>query len=170
MSLVYFRNWEGEKIDEKNFEYDKGDQPLVDFFNKRVEEFIEQRISTIKTIYFEDKFVGYYAIAMSSILADDLFDEKRTSTLPHPAIMLGKLLIDKQYRGKQLGSTAIVNIVYIAQTLHKHAACRFIIVDAKKGIEGFYGKNGFQKIMSKKAKKQTKITPMLFDLKPPIPN
>jgi hypothetical protein len=43
MSLVYFRNWVGEKIDKKNFEYDKGDQPLVDFFNKRVEDFIEQR-------------------------------------------------------------------------------------------------------------------------------
>jgi len=167
MSLVYFRNWEGEKIKEGVFEYGENDQPLVDFLNKKAEKFIRQRISTVKTIYFEGNFVGYYAIAMSSITASDLFDEKRTSTLPHPAIIIGKLLIDKKHRNKKLGSTTIVNIVRVAQMLHKHAACRFIIVDAKKGVEKFYESNGFQKIMSEDAKKQTEITPMLFDLMPP---
>lgn len=90
--LIYFRDWKGEKIESKSFEFNEGDEPLVDFFNDQVKDCVEGRVSTVKVMYNEkDEFVGYYAIAMSYIESGDLYDEKRVTTFPHPAIKLGRL-------------------------------------------------------------------------------
>ena len=160
---IIFKKYNNEKIDQ-SFEYNKQDKPLVDFFNNKAKDFISNRVSTIKTISLNNKFIGYYAIAMSSVEASDLYDEKKAATFPHPCIKLGRILINKNLRGKRIGKSVIIHIIQIAQALNKHVSCRFIAVDAKKGVEGFYLKNGFIPIKQNKQKSEDTTT-MLFDLK-----
>lgn len=160
--LVYFRNWNGEKID-KDFEYEKRDKPLADFFNKRAKSCIEGKVTTIRTIYDdENKFIGYYVLSMSYIEAEDLYDEKRVATFPHPALKLGRLLIDKKYRGQRIGIAAITHIVMLAKKLNDFVVCRFIILDSKPWVVGFYEKMGF--VVIGKIDKKESTVPMLFDL------
>jgi len=189
--LIRFKKWNGEKIERPHFQFAKGDKPLVKFFNKDSKDCCDGRVSTIRTIYnSKDEFIGYYAIAMSQIDSSSLFDEKKVCTFPHPAIKLGRVLIDSRYRNKGkydkkgYGTAVIKNIIHIAQQLNeKFIACRFITVDAKTGVVEFYKKAGFQEIKEKdgnkfkhlkksilgilcKAKINTNTTvPMLFDLK-----
>lgn len=160
--LVYFRNWDGEKI-EDDFEYDKRDKPLVDFLNKRAEACVNGKVTTIKAIYSENnEFIGYYAISMSYIEAEDLYDEKRVATFPHPALKLGKLLIDKRCRGQKIGTAAITHIVMLAKRLSDVVACRFVILDSKPWVVDFYKRNGFAVIG--KLEEGESTVPMLFDL------
>jgi predicted GNAT family N-acyltransferase len=162
-NLVVFKNYDEERID-NNFSYNKKDEPLVNFFNNQAKELIENKISTIKTIYLNGKFVGFYSVSMSSIESDKLFDEKRAATYAHPAIIIGRILLDKNYRKMGIGGKIIVSIIQIAKLLNKFCACRFIIVDSKKNVEKFYEKTGFVAIP--KEKQQSKrTTKMLFDLK-----
>lgn len=161
--LIYFRNWNGEKIDKETFQYEKQDQPLVNFFNNQASSLVKGRVSTIKSFYNEENyFIGYYAISMSHIEAPNLYDEKRVATFPHPAIKIGRLLIDKNCRGKGIGRVAIKHIIMIAQKLNQFVACRFIILDAKPQAIGFYEKIGF--VIIGKARKRADTVPMLFDL------
>lgn len=160
--VIVFRNYAGESISE-TFVYDSSDKPLVTFFNRDADKLIKGRISTIKTIYLENKFIGYFTLSMSSVEANSLLDEKRIATFPHPAIKIGRLLIDKKFRGLGIGGKIITYIAQLAQSLNKLSACRFLIVDAKKGVENFYHKNGFVEVKPE-FQKSDHSTTMLFDL------
>jgi len=160
--LIIFKNYNGEKID-KSFEYEEKDEPLVKFFNKQSAELVKKRISTIKTITYNGQFIGYYSISMSSIEAGSLFDEKRSATWPHPAIIIGRILLDKRFRHGGFGTKVILSIIFLAKKLNQFCACRFIIVDAKKGVEGFYEKTGFLAVKKEK-QRSGNTTTMLFDL------
>lgn len=129
---------------------------------------VEGRVSTIKTVYDEiDRFIGYFAIAMSSIKSKELYDEKRVAPFPHPTLLLGRMMLSKDCRGKRIGSKIIDYIVMLAQKLNKFAACRFIAVDSKLHVVGFYKKKGFIEVgYDKKKRKKERMVPMLFDLKP----
>lgn len=161
--LIYFRNWNGEKIDSKTFKYEDRDQPLVDFLNNQAEALTKGCVSTIKTIYNDEgRFIGYYAISMSYIEAPNLYDEKRVATFPHPSIKIGRLLIDQSCRNQGIGRGAIKHIIMLAKKLNEFVACRFIILDAKPHAQSFYEKIGF--VVIEKAKKRENSLPMLFDL------
>lgn len=162
--LIYFRNWNGEEINKETFQYEDLDKPLVEFLNNQALSLIQGRVSTIKSLYNENKeFVGYYAISMSYIEAPSLYDEKRVATFPHPAVKIGRLLINKRHQGKGIGRAAIKHIIMIAQKLNEFVACRFIILDAKPHAVGFYEKVGF--VVAGNARKRKDTVPMLFDLK-----
>ncbi len=161
--VVRFRDWNGEKIG-SDFEYDQRDKPLVDFLNKRAKKFVDGRVTTIKSLFDEgNNFLGYYAVAMSSIEAPDLYDEKRVATFPHPALKIGRLLIDKKLRGQRIGSAAIASIVQLAKVINKFVACRFILVDSKPWVVEFYQKNGFV-VVGGEIEDDSSTVEMLFDL------
>lgn len=182
--LIYFKKWNGENIKRPMFQYDKKDKPLVKFLNKQAKECCEGRVSTVKTIYnSKEELIGYYAIAMSHIESSKLFDEKKVSTFPHPAIKLGRILLDSNYRGKKYGTAVLMHIIQTAQQLNdKFVACRFIIVDSKPKVVRFYQRNGFIEVKENKRGKLRRLIktlsfpvkkvishnetiPMLFDLK-----
>lgn len=162
-SLIVFKKYNGEKIG-GSFEYDKKDKPLVNFLNTKAEQLIRDKISTIKTIYYNDEFIGYYSISMSTVDSGDLYDEKRSSTYSHPAILIGRLLVDKRFRGMHLGRKTIITIILLANHLNKLCACRFIAVDSKEDVVEFYKRVGFLPLGKDKQKNENTTT-MLFDLK-----
>lgn len=161
--LIIFKKYNGEKIG-KSFEYEDKDKPLVNFLNKQAKKLIRDKISTIKTIYYNDEFIGYYSISMSTVDSGDLYDEKRSATYSHPAILIGRLLVDKKFRGMRVGRKTIITLILLAKHLNELCACRFIAVDSKKDVVGFYKKMGFLPLGEDKQKKEDTVT-MLFDLK-----
>lgn len=161
--LVYFKDWKGEKIG-AGFEYDKRDKPLVDFLNKRAQKCVEGKVTTIKSIYNEaDEFIGYYALSMSYIEAAELYDEKKVATFEHPALKLGRLLIDKRCRGQKIGTAAITHIVMLAKKINEFVACRFIVLDSKPWVVEFYKLRGFV-VIGEENSSEDDTVPMLFDL------
>ena len=79
-----------------------------------------------------------------------------------PAIKIGRLAIDKTYKGKGLGSLIIHNIINDCLELNERQACRLITIDAYKQSVSFYEKLGFISFTEKD--KDENIRQMFLDL------
>ena len=79
-----------------------------------------------------------------------------------PAVKIGRLAVDKTYKGKGLGKILVDNIVDDCIELNKKIACRLITVDAYKGALSFYQKSGFEFLTEKD--EQENIRQMFLDL------
>jgi len=91
------------------------------------------------------KIVGYYTLAATSIALDQLPAEK-IKRLPRyqsvPAILIGRLAVDANYRGCGIGSALVVDAVMRTDRFGIGAFA--LIVDAKDdGARAFYEANGF---------------------------
>ena len=79
-----------------------------------------------------------------------------------PAVKIGRLAIDKTYKGMGLGRMIIENLVEECLELNKKIACRLITVDAYKDALPFYQRLGFEFLTEKD--EQEDIRQMFFDL------
>ena len=79
-----------------------------------------------------------------------------------PAVKIGRLAIDKTYKGMGLGRMIIENLVEECLELNKKIACRLITVDAYKDALPFYQRLGFDFLTEKDT--QEDIRQMFFDL------
>lgn len=93
-----------------------------------------------------DTVAGYYTLAAASIPIHDLPAEQ-TRRLPRypvlPAALIGRLAVDQNFRGQQLGAALLFDA--ILRALRAEPAVLTVIVDAKdETAKAFYQHHGFQ--------------------------
>ncbi len=73
---------------------------------------------------------GYYTLSATSMNLGDLPDAiaKKLPDLLVPAFLLGRLAIDKNYRGKGLGEMLLMDVLY--HSLRTEIAATSVLVDA----------------------------------------
>lgn len=79
----------------------------------------------------DNRVVAYASIAMTGIdrsaapahLAEHTPD-------PVPALLLGRLAVDRRHSGRGLGSALVAHVLASAVTLNRQAACRAVVVSA----------------------------------------
>ena len=117
---------------------------------------IRRRISNCFVATPQDSpavIAGYYTLAAASIPVTDL-PEATAKRLPRypvlPAVLIGRLAVDEQYRGRSLGAALLFDA--IQRTLAADPAAFAVIVDAKdKRAAAFYQHFGFQPFSSRPA-------------------
>ena len=77
-----------------------------------------------------------------------------------PALKIGRLCVTKKYERQGIGTQTTLFSMTKAFELNKIAACRFLIVDAKKDAVNFYKRKGFSILRYRK--KGT--IPMYYDM------
>jgi GNAT superfamily N-acetyltransferase len=91
---------------------------------------------------------GYYTLSASSIVSTDLPPEviKRLPRYPaQPAVLLGRLAVDQQYRGQGLGALLVASALRRSLRLHTEIGAMAVIVDAKDdAARRFYEHHDFQ--------------------------
>jgi ribosomal protein S18 acetylase RimI-like enzyme len=90
---------------------------------------------------------GYYTFSAASVPIVDL-PEQETKRLPRypvvPAALIGRLAIDRQYRGRRLGAALLFDA--IERACRSEAAIFAVIVDAKdEQAAAFYQHHGFKR-------------------------
>jgi GNAT superfamily N-acetyltransferase len=94
---------------------------------------------------------GYYTFSAASVAINDLTEEyaKRLPRYPVvPAALIGRLAIDRQYRGKGLGAALLFDA--IERALRSDAAVYAGFVDAKDdSAAAFYSHHGFLRLKSR---------------------
>ena len=125
----------------------------------------------------KERTLGYYSVLNDSLqLKEEDFPSKSkykkflSHLIPHPkrhlksvpAVKIGRLAIDKTYKGKGLGKMIMQNLMDECIELNKKIACRLITVDAYKGALTFYQKLGFEFLTEKDNNED--IRQMFFDL------
>lgn len=93
-----------------------------------------------------ETIVGYYCLSQFSVKLSDLPREMVAGLprYPHvPATLLGRLAVDKRYRGKGIGELLLMDALNRCLSVSKEVACAAIIVDSKDDAKDFYVKYGF---------------------------
>jgi ribosomal protein S18 acetylase RimI-like enzyme len=64
-----------------------------------------------------------------------------------PATLIGRLAVDKHFRGKGIGELLLMDALARCLSASKQVACAAVIVDAKNdAAKGFYLKYGFMEL------------------------
>lgn len=141
----------------KNFICD--DIDLDDFFANDAFLYGQQLLG--KTYYCQvnddsNKIIAAFTVANDSIKASLISSKTRNllqrkipntkRTRSYPAILIGRLGVNKEYKGKNIGSQVLDYIKMWFSHPDNKSGCRFIVVDAynHSKVISFYEKNGFK--------------------------
>jgi len=91
---------------------------------------------------------GYYTISTSKIAKASLpIPEQSSANYPVPAILVGKLAVDRRVQGKDLGEFLLMDALYRCRLIAEQIAVRGVEVDAlDEQAETFYRQYGFQRL------------------------
>jgi GNAT superfamily N-acetyltransferase len=92
--------------------------------------------------------ISYSALSMGQILAQDVTGSMRRN-MPKfiPAVMLGRLAIDRAWQGKGLGGALLADVIARAQRASSEVSARLVIVHAiSPAAEAFYFHHGLTRL------------------------
>lgn len=121
-------------------------EPLNQYLRTQVSQDIKRRIASCFVALDADRnIVGYYTLASASVNLADL-PEKQRKKLPRypsvPAVLMGRLAVDKRYTGRGVGSALLANA--LVRVVNSDIAAYALIVEAKnQSAVDFYLKFGF---------------------------
>lgn len=92
--------------------------------------------------------IGYAALSMGQILAQETTGSMRRNMPRHiPAVVLGRLAIDRAWQGKGLGRALLADVVHRALLASEQVSARLVIVHAiSPAAEAFYLHHGFTRL------------------------
>lgn len=153
--------------------FDCGDEDLNDFLISDAKNYLRAMMAL--TYLLEDntecKTVAYYSLLNDKIVfapEEKQFWNKINRRIAnskrrkeYPAVKIGRLAVSKDYAGKHIGKTILLQIKHMFATMRR-SACRFITVDAYAAAVPFYESCGFMFLSEKD--KNAKTRAMYFDL------
>ncbi|MDE1861993.1 MAG: GNAT family N-acetyltransferase [Thaumarchaeota archaeon] len=148
MRLQYLYLDELKEIPGLDFtEYD-GSDPLEihAFYYNDLRLYQESKLSTARFVKYKDEIVGYFTVSMNAIELDKLGkDEKVKGATPkkYPAMLIGRMGVDKKYRGRGIGSEILLFCRGLAIETSHEIACRYVILHTTEARAHFYRRSGF---------------------------
>ena len=157
--------------------FDCGDDDLNDFLFNKALLYQKELLATTFIVENEERTLGYYSVLNDSLqLKEEDFPSKSkykkflSYLIPHPkrhlksipAVKIGRLAIDKTFKGKGLGRIIIDTIINHCLELNEDQACRLITVDAYAKAVAFYQKIGFEFLTKSDENEETRL--MFLDL------
>jgi GNAT superfamily N-acetyltransferase len=94
------------------------------------------------------RVIGYFALSMGQILADEASGSMRRN-MPKfiPAVVLGRLAIDRAWQGKGLGRALLADAIQRSLRASAEVSARLVIVHAiSPAAEAFYVHHGFTRL------------------------
>lgn len=126
--------------------FDCGSEPLNRYLTQQVTQDIRRQVAAcFVAVTSAGALAGYYTLASASVPLADLPPEtaRKLPRYPSvPAVRMGRLAVDLQFKGQGLGAALLANA--LTRTLSADIAAFALIVDAKDdGAVAFYRHHGF---------------------------
>lgn len=125
--------------------FDSGEPALDDWLRRRALQNEESGASRTYVVCASKKVVGYYTLAVGAIArAEAPGRVRRNMPDPLPAMVLGRLAIDRAYQGTGIGTGLLRDAVLRTMQAADIAGIRVVLVHAISGAaKRFYEKYGF---------------------------
>lgn len=131
---------------------------LDEFIHSEALKYQEENLGVTHLFLYNEQIVGFATLVMGQI------EVKLTrSILPFPvtikyfpALLIGRLAVDNNYRGRNVGKNICLWCLGLAKELSKKVGCRFVVVLTRDKAVEFYKKCSF-KIVAKHEKKERKL-------------
>ncbi len=130
--------------------FDSGEPVLDDWLRRRAWSNLLTAASRTYVVCPEGslRIVGYFALSMGQILAHDATGAMRRN-MPKfiPAVVLGRLAIDRAWQGKGLARALLADAVQRSERAAAEVSARLVIVHAiSPAAEAFYLHHGFTRL------------------------
>jgi GNAT superfamily N-acetyltransferase len=128
-------------------DFHSGSEPLDRYLRERANQDFKRYVATPFVLYDADakRIAGYYTLAAIGIQFDDLpaAMQKKLPRYPIvPAILLGRLAVDRRYQGQGLGAFLLVDA--LRRSLMNEIVAAAVVVDAKDdAARSFYEYHNF---------------------------
>lgn len=133
-------------------QFDCGVEVLNEYLKRYAKQEQQRRTAVVLVLVEGDdpRVLGYYTLSQSSVLLDDMPDDRR-SKLPRypqvPTTLLGRLAVDRSCKGKRYGELLLMNALERAWSASQQVASFAMIVDVLQ-VEPdpleFYLRYGFE--------------------------
>ncbi|MFA6989624.1 MAG: GNAT family N-acetyltransferase [Candidatus Gastranaerophilaceae bacterium] len=127
-------------------QFDSGNAQLNDYLKKYAFQNQRKNISNTFVAQKENKVIGYYTLTFGSVLKEDLplKAKKNLPNYPMPVLILARLAVDKNEKGKSLGKGLLKDAVLRTLQASEIAGIKAIMVKAKdQEVKRFYEKFDF---------------------------
>lgn len=142
-----------ERLDRKKHErkgFHSGSQHLDDYIKRRARQDQDRDMTTCYVLVDEPspEIIGYYTLSQFQIARQNL-PATLLAGLPSysgiPATMLGRLAVEKSYRGRGIGSALLFDALARAAAFSSQVSSWCVVVDPIDGdAMRFYAQAGFQ--------------------------
>ena len=130
-----------------DFTQTDGSDPLLveEYVKNHILNEIENRKIKAYVVTYEDNAIAFFTLSMSvicgkSLLKGDNEDDDKLKKLVFPALLMGKIGIDKKYRCFGIGRYICLFCMGLAQKTNEKMACAFFIFRTTKSLaEKIYG-------------------------------
>lgn len=127
-------------------EFVSGSKPLDRYFQQQVTQDVRRRITAcFVAVSKSDQIAGFYTLASTSMMLTDLpaATSKKLPRYPTvPAVRMGRLAVDQNFRGVGLGAVLLADA--LARACAAEIAALALVVDAKDQVAAaFYAHHGF---------------------------
>ncbi|MBI2147524.1 GNAT family N-acetyltransferase [Candidatus Woesearchaeota archaeon] len=151
--------------EEKLTNFDCEDDDLNEFLRQDSISYKNKLIANTFLIFYNEAMIGFFSLLNDAIKLNKS-DRKNTKKLEsiseYPALKLGRLGIDKNWKRKGAGSFVLQAVIKIGKNMNDASSCRFITVDSYHESVLFYEKYGF--IKNQAYTKKRRYVSMRFDL------
>lgn len=126
--------------------FNSGSAPLDRYFQQQVSQDVRRRVAAcFVALTSEQRIAGFYTLAAASVLLNDLpsgTDKKLPRYPTVPAVRMGRLAVDQEFKGLGLGGALLADAM--ARAANSEIAAYAMVVDAKdKKAADFYQHHGF---------------------------
>ena len=157
--------------------FDCEDDDLNEFLFEEAIPYRKEKLATTFVVENNKRTLGYYSLLNDSLqLREDMFTSKSQfrkflrELMPYPkrhlktipALKIGRLAIDKSFKGRGIGRVIMNTIIDDCVELNDRHACRLITVDAYKQAIPFYQRMGFEFLSDNDKEDNTRL--MFLDL------
>lgn len=130
----------------KRSSFNSRSESLDNYFSERVAQDIRRRVTAcFVALTSNQRIAGYYTLASASIPLSELPQEiiKKLPRYPSvPTVRLGRLAVDREFKGQGLGGALLADALYRA--IRSEIAAYTLVVDAKDRVAAdFYQHHGF---------------------------
>lgn len=104
----------------------------------------DEWLSTTHLYFVRGILVAYATVAASSVV---LGTREKPQPVRHKSIGALKLLqlgVDRHFQGRGLANVVIADVISLARILSRRAGCRYLTLDAKPDLTGWYETRGFR--------------------------
>lgn len=116
-------------------------QSFFNILNNAYYDSISKR-AAFKQLSCDGKIVGYYVASLKKLsLREDMIENY--DDFKYYAINIDLIYILPKYRYRKIGKATMQQFLMFAQNVSSHTGCRFITLDALKGLEAWYSSIGF---------------------------
>lgn len=137
-----------------------GKQQIDDFIHREAVDFQNERLGVSYVFRYDGEIIGFVTLSMADLKREKLTssDRLQIGKENYPALQISQLAASQKLGDKDIGTFLCDFSLAKAYQLSESVGCRFLVLNSKKDVVGFYEKYGFRLLPKQEGRRE----PVMF--------